>query len=622
MIEWRSRARVGVVVLLAVGAAALAGCSSAEPYLIDGCVRKDAEGHSVARIWDEALLDAIRRDVPAPTVHARNLFHVSAAMWDAWAAFDPAADGYFVNEKHEAEDVQAAREAAISFAAYRILLHRYSIAAGLEETFAELTSTMESLCYRIDYTSTEGDSPAALGNRIAAAVIEYGLGDGSQEEKRYADTEYRPANDPLVVAEPGAEMRDPNRWQPLALATQVAQNGLPLPGKVQTFIGSHWGHVAGFALPPSPEGLPVDPGPPPRLADPASDEAFKQSAVDVIRYDSYLTPDDGETMDIGPDARGNNPLGTNDGHGYDRNPVTGEPYAPNRVLRGDFARVTVEFWADGPESETPPGHWNTLANEVSDTPGLALRIGGNGREIDRLEWDVKLYFALNGAVHDAAVAAWGVKGYYDSVRPISMIRYMGGKGQSSDPAASAYDPSGLPLVPGLVEVVTAESSAPGERHERLADHVGKIAILAWLGNPIDPSREHSGVGWIRAVDWLPYQRPTFVTPAFAGYVSGHSTFSRAAAEVLAAFTGSPYFPGGLLEWSFPAGELKHEAGPTRDVTLQWATYFDAADDAGISRLLGGIHVPPDDIQGRIMGSARGKAAWTLALRYFDGSARN
>ena len=48
---------------------------------------------------------------------------------------------------------------------------------------------------------------------------------------------------------------------------------------------------------------------------------------------------------------------------------------------------------------------------------------------------MKTYFALNGAVHDAAIAAWGLKGFYDSVRPISMIRYMGGKGQSSDPGA-------------------------------------------------------------------------------------------------------------------------------------------------------------------------------------------
>src|SRR5512132_419851 len=116
---------------------------------------------SVARRWDEALLDAIRRALPAPTVHARNLFHASATMWDAWAAYDPGADGYFVDEKHEADDVAAAREAAISYAAYRILLHRYSLAAGLEATFDELVDTMESLCYRIDYTATEGDSPAA-----------------------------------------------------------------------------------------------------------------------------------------------------------------------------------------------------------------------------------------------------------------------------------------------------------------------------------------------------------------------------------------------------------------------------------------------------------------------------
>jgi membrane-associated phospholipid phosphatase len=119
---------------------------------------------------------------------------------------------------------------------------------------------------------------------------------------------------------------------------------------------------------------------------------------------------------------------------------------------------------------------------------------------------------------------------------------------------------------------------------------------------------------------LPYQRPTFVTPAFAGYVSGHSTFSRAAAEVLTAATGSPYFPGGLLEWKVAEGTLLNEAGPTTDVTLQWATYFDAADDAGISRLYGGIHIPADDLAGRRVGSRCGKDAWSRALRYFAGTA--
>ena len=442
------RARL-VVAIVAVGAlvatatVVIANQSSAEPYRIDGCEPANADGHSVARVWDDALLDAIRRDVPAPTVHARNLFHTSAAMWDAWAAYDPTALGYFVTEKQQADDVQAAREAAISFAAYRVLLWRYSKAAGLQETFDELTRTMESLCYRNDYLETEGDSPAALGNRIAAAVIEYGKSDGSLEQQRYIDTDYKPSNPPLVVSESGATMTDPNLWQPLALAQFVAQNGLPIPGNVQRFVGPHWGQVRTFALPPSAQGTPVDPGPPPQLE---TDDEFKQTAIEIIGYSSQLDPNDGVTIDIGPGAFGDNTLGTNDGNGHPENPVTGEAYEPNVVLRGDFDRVLAQFWADGPASETPPGHWNTIANEVSDTPGFEHRIGGQGPVLDRLEWDVKLYFAINGAVHDAAVAAWGVKGFYDSTRPISMIRYMGGLGQSSDPdlpvVRSGWAPAG------------------------------------------------------------------------------------------------------------------------------------------------------------------------------------
>ncbi len=626
----RARGRRLLGGALAVTLALLPACTSGSSggggsdqaaYMMEGCRREDLGGRSVARVWDEALLDAIRRDVPAPTVHARNLFHTSAAMWDAWAAYDPDARGYFVDEKHEAEGVEAAREAAISYAAYRVLLHRYSMAAGLQATFDELAATMESLCYRIDFVDTDGDSPAALGNRIAAAVIERGREDGSDEERRYVDTDYRPVNPPLVVADGGATMSDPNRWQPLALARNVAQNGLPVPGNVQRFVGSQWGHVAGFALPASEDGLPADPGPPPRLGvDPAATAAFQDAAIGVLRASSDLDPAGGATVDIGPGALGDNPLGTNDGHGHPVNPATGEPYAADVVLRGDFARVLTEFWADGPDSETPPGHWNTMANQVSDTPGLALQIGGDGDAVDRLEWDVKLYFALNGAVHDAAVAAWGAKGYYDSARPISMIRWLGGRGQSSDPAGPAYDPQGLPLVPDLVEVVTPESSAPGQRHEHLAAHVGEVAVRAWQGNPDDPATGTGGVGWIRAVDWVPYQKPTFVTPAFAGYVSGHSTFSRAAAEVMTAFTGTPYFPGGLSTYTAPAGSLGVEAGPTQDVTLQWATYYDAADQAGQSRIYGGIHITADDFAGRTLGSVCGQDAWSLAQQYFAGDA--
>ena len=105
------------------------------------------------------------------------------------------------------------------------------------------------------------------------------------------------------------------------------------------------------------------------------------------------------------------------------------------------------------------------------------------------------------------------------------------------------------------------------------DHVGDIAIYAWGGNPEDPETEYTGAKWILAEDWVPYQQSTFVTPPFAAYTSGHSTFSRAGAEVLTRFTGNSYFPGGLGVLDVPQNEfLEFEAGPTVDMQLQWATY--------------------------------------------------
>ena len=200
-----------------------------------------------------------------------------------------------------------------------------------------------------------------------------------------------------------------------------------------------------------------------------------------------------------------------------------------------------------------------------------------------------------------------------------MIRYMGGLGQSDDDTAPAYHPEGLPLAPGLVEIVTAQSTAAGARHEALAGFEGELAVLAWTGTPGDPETEIGGVAWVLAVDWIPYQLPTFVTPSFAAYVSGHSTFSRASAQVLTAITGSEYFPGGLGSWTIPRNSFEFEAGPGTDVVLQWATYADASDQAGLSRLYGGIHVAADDLAGRIMGAGIGDAAWERALEHFGGA---
>ena len=124
------------------------------------------------------------------------------------------------------------------------------------------------------------------------------------------------------------------------------------------------------------------------------------------------------------------------------------------------------------------------------------------------------------------------------------------------------------------------------------ENVGKIKLYTWKGHDYinDPLIDVAGVGWILGENWWPYQRPTFVTPPFAGFVSGHSTFSRAAAGILEKITGSPYFPGGLGEFTAIENEFLHfEEGPSTTITLQWASYRDAADQCSLSRIWGGIH---------------------------------
>jgi len=633
---------------------------------------------SVARVWNEALLAAIRIDRPKPPVHARNLFHLAVAMWDAWAAYDPLAVGYISADKYVAPDVAAARREAISHAAHRLLAHRFpgggfdqdgvACQPGAAASLAAFDATLVALGYDPADTSTLGDSPAAVGNRIGQAVIDHGLSDGAAEGPALCypnDTGYVPQNPELIFKLPGTSgLLEPNRWQPLAFDYLVLQNGIIIGGAIQNFVGVGWGDVLPFGLTaadrqqfppadcpwtPSAQGAPyLDPGCPPQLNGPG-DAALKDAVVELVRLSSELDPTDPTEVDISPGAHGNNPLGTDAGTGHALNPVTGVPYAPNVVRRSDFARVVAEFWADGPKSETPPGHWNTLANYVTDTLGPAdKRIGGPcGKLADELEWDVKLYLALNGATHDAAIGAWTTKHFYDASRPITLVRHLGA-GQSSDPAGPSYVPDGIPLVPDLIEPITAETTAPGGKHEHLKafcdvglnigdpceveddcpddgpfdghcmSAVGEIAIRAWLGAPADPSTAAGGVGWRRAIEWDPYQAPTFVTPPFPGYVSGHSTYSRAAAEVLAAFTGSPFFPGGLGSFVADANAfLRFEVGPTETVELQWATYFDAADEAAISRRFGGIHPYYDDYPARIMGSQIGQKAYARALALYQ-----
>ncbi|MFO0713431.1 MAG: vanadium-dependent haloperoxidase [Sandaracinus sp.] len=594
---------------------------------------------SIARRWNEQILNAIRRDIPKPGVHARNLFGLSAAMWDAWATYDTTADGVYYTDRHTAPDVQAAREEAISYAAFRVLSHRYGppLSAGAPVSNACFRAFMQTLGYDPDMTDTTGTSPAAIGNAIGQAVIDATVDDGANEAMNYADTTmYMPMNPPLVLDVPGTTVPYPSVWQQLNLSEAATQNGIVLPAGLQPYIGSNWAHVTPFALQRTGLEIVSDLGTEaPHFEDTAmaghADPDMVDWVVEVIQREAELEVDPSVTINLSPGHYGNNPLGTNDGTGHPTNPVTGAPYADQIVPLGDFGRVLAEFWADGPRSETPPGHWNTLANYVSDHPmhrrcmgGAAdydTCVAGTSPEMDALEWDVKVYLALNGAVHDAAIVAWGIKRETLCSRPITMIRHMAARGQSSDPAMPHYHPEGLPLMPGLIELVTEETSQPGQRHEHLSQFVGEIVVRGWRGEPGNRDSQVGGVTWIRGRDWIPYQRRNFVTPAFPGFTSGHSTFSRSAAEVLTDLTGSEYFPGGLGEYVATAHSyLTFEDGPSVDVHLQWASYFDAADQAGQSRLWGGIHIQPDDFIGRRSGHQVGLWAVAHARTYFDGTA--
>jgi hypothetical protein len=183
------------------------------------------------------------------------------------------------------------------------------------------------------------------------------------------------------------------------------------------------------------------------------------------------------------------------------------------------------------------------------------------RDDHGLDDDIRLYFALTNAFADALIAVWDAKRAYDSERPVTAIHYLF---------------AGTP-------------------------------VMAW-GGPFQGTRSIDGG------TWRPY---LLVTPPFAEYVSAHSAVSAASAEVLARFTGSDAFG---LSHTQPALSSSIEPGltPTSDVTLSWATFSQAADEAGFSRRYGGIHFEEGDLRARALGRQVGTAAWTKAQAYIEG----
>ena len=619
------------------------------------------EDVSIARLWNEVLLDAIRNDFARPTVHARNLFHLSVAMYDIWAIYDDNARPYLIgNTVHgfssNLEDFilidskEESQRKAISYAMYRLLSHRFQNSPNVESSQASFDLIMNKLGYNTSYSSLlyEFGNAAALGNYVAQTIIDYGLQDGAREQTGYDNAYYEPVNAPYALdLNNNDPINDPNRWQPLGLDTFIDQGGTIIDGNVPPFLSPEWGNVFAFALTDEDKvtyqrddneyQVYHDPTDPPYISltenNDASD-AYKWGFTMVSVWQSHLDPSDGVLWDISPNTIGNVDISTfptnytdypnfynyfeggGNSNGHSVNPVTGNPYETNMVPRGDYGRVLAEFWADGPDSETPPGHWFTLLNYVNDHPQFEKRFQGEGEILNPLEWDVKSYFILGGGMHDSAISAWSVKGWYDYIRPISAIRSMAERGQSTDMSLDNYNISGITLIDDYIEVVEPGDPLAGFANQ----HVGKIKLYTWKGHDFigDTETDQAGVGWILAEDWYPYQRPTFVTPPFAGYVSGHSTYSRAAAELMTMMTGSEFFPGGLGEFVAKKNEfLVFEEGPSQDIVLQWATYRDASDQTSLSRIWGGIHPPADDIPGRFIGQEVAEETFSFAVPYFE-----
>jgi hypothetical protein len=606
----------------------------------------EVNAQSVAREWNEVLLEAIRDDFARPTVHARNLFHTSAVMYDAWAVYDDDAKPYFLSGQFgdydveffgmlPTDNVEEEREAAISYAAYTLLSHRFSTSPGAAASQFRFNLLMGQLGYDTEFTSTDyiNDGGAALGNYLGEQMIEFGLQDGSNEANDYENQVYEPINIDLIMDNSGnPNFLFPNRWQPLYVTEFIDQAGQPV-GSTPEFLGPEWGEVVPFSMTADDmtlkyrEGIGwktwMDAGNPPyldldNLSD--TDTLWQWGHAMVAVWSGQLDPANPTMINISPNSLGNISSFPNNfssygefynfadggdvGEGWPVNPSTGMPYEDQWVKRGDYGRILAEFWADGPDSETPPGHWFTLINYVHDHPEANLSWMGEGDPLGDLEWDIRAYLILGGTMHDCAIAAWSNKGYYDYPRPVSALRWMASNGQSTDQDADNYHPHGIPLFPGSIETIGAGDALEGAGGE----NIGKIKFKAWRGPDyiLNPNLDVAGVDWVLGDYWWPYQRPTFVTPPFAGYVSGHSTFSRAAAEVFTLITGDEYWPGGMGTFTCPQEDfLVFENGPSEDVILQWATYRDASDQCSLSRIWGGIHPPADDIPGRQIGQILG-----------------
>ncbi len=466
--------------------------------------------HSVAHAtvvsdWNEIALAEVRHSKLGPPATARALAIAHTCMYDAWAAYNKNAVGAVTDDRLRqppSERNKANREKAISHAAYNCLVNLYP--AGAQR----LRTAMLAQGHNPDDQRLSTTDAAGVGNVVAQAVIESRRNDGANQygtlaSGAYADyTGYTPRNPPAgfclpQIACPPLVVADPLHWQPLI-------NDV---GVLQTFIAPHWERVQPFALASSDalDDMPVIKDTP-RIQD-GNAVHYRKQVDGIISYSAQLTP---------------------------------------------AQKLIVEYWADGPASELPPGHWGLFAQFVSQ------------RDQNSIGQDAKLFFALHNAAMDAGIVGWHLKRKFDGVRPITAVRY---------------------LKQGT-------------------------AITAW-GGPGRPTEQ------IQGEKWTPYNPGSNLSPAFAAYVSGHSIFSAAAATVLKKFTGSDVFNYTTV---LPANFGRVEPGiPLVPTTVEFKTFSDAADEAGISRLYAGIHFKDDNSVGQALGREIGRRAWDKAQGLFKNS---
>ena len=450
--------------------------------------------------WTSVALQAVRTVKPGPPMAARSLAVLATCMYNAWCAYDARAQPTRPGQARRpvAERSDANKAMAISYAAHAALVDQFPTEQAAFDAYLASLHLSQSM--------TDGDMPAALGLAAARAEIEVCHADGANQLGNlapggvpYADyTGYVPKNPAMAVSAPTPRERipAPDHWQPLTYTDAAGVVRTPL------FTGAAWSRVKPFALASSDQFRPVPP--------PAFGSALYEAQVRrIVALQAALT---------------------------------------------DEQKVIAEYWADGPNSELPPGHWLLFALYVSE----------RDRHTD--DDDIKLFFALSNALSDAAIAAWDAKRTYDSVRPISAVRYLL-QGQA---------------IPGY--------------------------------GPLGPS---GGLRQIQGESWIPYQPLTFPTPAFPEHVSGHSAFSAAAAHVLRSFTGSDRFGASFTR---PARSMAIETGaPQDDVVLQWPSLSAAAAQAGLSRIYGGIHFDTGNAAGQTLGQQVGTQAFARAQALWLGN---